>query len=54
MSYRAPAADADRVLRDDDRRRELLSLEFVRRVLDFVEDRVDEVRVVSRGDDLGG
>ena len=54
MSDRTTAADTDRVLRDDDRRRELLALEFVRRILDFVKNRVDEIRIVSGRDDLGG
>src|SRR5678815_5041428 len=41
VGYRAPAADSDRVLGDDDRRRQLLTLELVCGVLDFVEHQVN-------------
>ncbi|KXK06536.1 MAG: hypothetical protein UZ17_ACD001000494 [Acidobacteria bacterium OLB17] len=52
MRYRTTAADADRVLRDDDRRRELLAFEFVRGVLDLVQYPVNAFAVVARRDDL--
>src|SRR6185503_2487483 len=53
VSYRATPANADGVFRDDQSWRQLLALEFIRRMLDLVKDRDNEFRIVARGDDLG-
>ena len=52
MGYWSPSADANRIARDNQRRRQLAALEFVCRRFDPIEDVIDELGFVSRRDDL--
>ncbi len=52
MRHRTAAANADRISRDDQRRRQLPALEFIRRRLDAVENIAHEAGFKSRFDDL--
>src|ERR1700687_3357372 len=52
MRNGTPSSDSNRVARNDQRRRQLAALEFIRRRFDLIENVVDELRFVTRCDDL--
>ena len=54
MCDRPPTTYADRIFGNDQRGGQLLALEFVRRMFDFVEDPIDTFCIVAGGNDLGG
>ena len=54
MCNRPPSPYTDGVFGNYERGRQLLAFEFIGRVLDFVEEAVNQLRIVSGGDDFGG
>src|SRR6266851_8052838 len=54
MRYRTPPADADGIARDDQGGWQLAALELIRRRLDFIQNVVNQLRIVARRDDFFG
>ena len=52
MRNRPSSTHADRVFGNDKGWRQLLALEFIRRMLDFVQDGIYQICVVTCGNDL--
>ena len=52
MCHRAATADADRISRNDQRRRQLATLEFIRRRFDAIQYVINQRRIVTGSDDL--